>query len=92
MLSHSFNRFYVDTKFILPTMDDLKPSPINYDKEWMIMKTKRSNKHKRLITYCMKLRPYMAFYKMQINMHNKTAHHILKNEVDSILPKFPEGR
>ena len=25
---------------------------------------------------------------MQINAHNKTAHHILKNEVDLILPKF----
>ena len=34
----------------------------------------------------------MAFCKMQINMHIKTAHHILKNEVDLILPKFPEGR
>ena len=38
-----------------------------------------------------KLRPYMAFYKMQINACNKTAHHILNNEVDLILPKFPEG-
>ena len=34
----------------------------------------------------------MQFYKMQINAHNKTAHHILKNEIDLILPKFPEGR
>ena len=34
----------------------------------------------------------MAFYKMQINTCNKTAHHILKNEVDLILLKFPEGR
>ena len=34
----------------------------------------------------------MAFYKMQINECNKTAHHILKNEVDLILTKFPEGR
>ena len=32
----------------------------------------------------------MAFYKMQINSHNITAHHILKNEVDLILPKFYE--
>ena len=30
----------------------------------------------------------MAFYKMQINAHNATAHPILKNEVDLILPKF----
>ena len=34
----------------------------------------------------------MSFYKMQINAYNKTAHHILKNDVDLILPKFPEGR
>ena len=31
------------------------------------------------------------FYKMQINVCNRNAHHILKNEVDLILPKFPEG-
>ena len=29
---------------------------------------------------------------MQTNAHNKTAHLILKNEVDFILPKFLEGR
>ena len=33
MLAHSFDRFYVITKFILPTLDDLKLSPIRYDKE-----------------------------------------------------------
>ena len=33
----------------------------------------------------------MAFHKMQIKAHNATAHHILKNEVDLILPKFYEG-
>ena len=34
----------------------------------------------------------MLFIKCKINAHNKTVHHILKNEVDLILPKFPEGR
>ena len=34
-----------------------------------------------LITYCIKLRPYMFFYKMQINACNKTTHHILKDGV-----------
>ena len=34
----------------------------------------------------------MAFYKMQIKACNNTAHHILKNEVDLILPKFYEGQ
>ena len=38
------------------------------------------------------LRPYTAFYKMQINTCNKSACHILKNKVDLILPKFSEGR
>ena len=30
----------------------------------------------------------MASYKIQIKACNATAHHILKNEVDLILPKF----
>ena len=30
----------------------------------------------------------MALYRMQISTHNLTAHKILKNEVDLILPKF----
>ena len=34
----------------------------------------------------------MAFYKMQIKVHNGTAHHILKNEVNLILPKFYKGQ
>ena len=34
----------------------------------------------------------MAFYKMQIKACNTMAHHILKNEVDLILPKFYEGQ
>ena len=33
MLAYSFDRFYVVTKFILPTLDDLKLSPIRYDKD-----------------------------------------------------------
>ena len=32
-LTHSFDRFYVVTKFILPTLDDLKLSPIGYDND-----------------------------------------------------------
>ena len=31
MLAHSFDRFYVVTKFILPTIGDLKFSKLNYD-------------------------------------------------------------
>ena len=70
-------------------MDDLKLSPINYDKDCKYLNNLDHNDNeqiktniKDLITYCVKLRPYMAFYKMQINACNKTAHHVLKNETD----------
>ena len=46
---------------------------------------------KDLLLYCFKERPYMVFYKMQIKAHNNTTHHILENEVDLIIPKFPIG-
>ena len=92
MFAHSFDRCYVVTRFILPMMDDLKLSPINYGKDCEDGNEKIKTNIKDLITYCIKLRPYMAFYKMQINACDKTAHHILRNEVALILPKFPEGR
>ena len=67
MLAHLFNRFYVVTKFILPMMDDLILSPINYDKECKYLENLDDNDNeeikahiKDLITYCIKLRPYMA--------------------------------
>ena len=99
MLAHSFDRFYVVTKFILPIVDDLKLSPVKYNKEcnYLHKLDDRDNNQVKenigdLPSYCAKLRPYMAFYQMQINACNKTAHHILKNEVDLILPEFPKGR
>ena len=87
MLTHSFDRYYVVTKFILPMMDDLKLSLINYDKDCKYLNNLDDNDDeqiktniKDLITYCAKLRPCMTFYKMQINTCNKAAYHILKNE------------
>ena len=71
MLAHSFDRFYVVTKIILPMMDDLKLSPIYYDKECKYLNDLDDNDNKEikacikdLIIYCIKLRPYLAFYKM----------------------------
>ena len=89
MLAHSFDRFYVVTKFALPTLDHLKLSPIKYDKECKYIQKlgdqdseQIKQKIKDLLLYCANLRPYMAFYKMKIKACNATAHHILKNEVD----------
>ena len=95
MLAHSFDRFYVITKFILPTLE-LKLSPIKYYKECNYLQHLDNQNNDQvkenirdLLSYCAKLRPYMAFHKLQFKAHNKTAHHILKNEVDLMLPKFP---
>ena len=75
MLAHSFDRFYVVTKFILPTLDDLKLSPIKYDRECKYLHNldDQDNEQirqniKDLLLYCSKLRPYMSFYKMQIKL------------------------
>ena len=97
MLGHSFDRVYVVTKFILPTLDDLKMSPIENNKDCKYIRKLDDQNYENikqnirdLLLYCAKLRPYITFYKMQINSHNIAVHHILKNEVDLILPKFYE--
>ena len=86
MLAHSFDRFYVVTKFILPTLDDLTLSPIGNDKECKYIQDldDQNNEQikqniKDLLLYCNKLRPFLASYKMQIKACNATEHHILKN-------------
>ena len=80
-------------------MNDLKLPPIKYDKECKYihdLDDKDSEQTKEnirdLLSYCAKLRLYMSFYKIQINAHNKTAHHILKNGVALILPRFLKNR
>ena len=97
MLAHSFDRFFVVTKCILPMMDNLKLSPVKYNKECNYLHNLDDQDNDQikenirdLLSYCAKVRQYMVFYKMQIKAHNNTTHHILKNEVDLILPKFPE--
>ena len=38
MLAHSFDRFYVATKFILPPVNNLKFSPIDFDEKCKYLK------------------------------------------------------
>ena len=99
MFAHSFDRFYVSKRFVLPTLDDLKLCPIVYNKECQYLRNLDDENDDRikqnikdLLFYCAKIRPFMSLYKLQISAHNLTAHKILKNEVDLILPKFQEER
>ena len=73
----------------------MKLSPIRYDKECNYLRNLNDEDNdqikeniKDLLFYCSKLKPFMVLYKMQISAHNLTAHKILKNKVDLILPKF----
>ena len=95
MLAHSFNKFYVIAKFILPTTSDISFSKFNFkDNGEYLRKNGKGYNHRisDLIDYCRKIKPYAHFYKQQIESLNNTAHHILENKIDIVLPKFPENR
>ena len=92
MLAYSFDRFYVITKFILPSIKDFKFSKLkNYDSTCAYLDEKNigTAEDKKyildLLAYCKKIRPYVDYYKKQIKSYNNTVHHILKNEIDLIL-------
>ena len=42
-----------------------------------------------LISYCRKIKQYVDYHKQQIKSYNGTAHHVLKNGIDLILPQLP---
>ena len=90
MLVHSFDGFYVITKFILPSIKDLKFSKLHYDSTFAYLQEKNgcTAEDKKylldLLAYCRKIIPYVAYYKQQIKSCNDTVHYILKNEIDLI--------
>ena len=93
MLVHSFDRFYVVTKFMLPMIGDIKFSKLNFDHTCTYMKKEYApNTDSRkylteLRTYCNKIKPFVSYYSKLINSYNKTAHNILQNEIRLLLPQ-----
>ena len=91
MLGHSFDRFYVVTKFILPTTGDLKFSKLDFDYTCMYMKkgyAPNTDSRKYLLelkTYCNKIKPFTTYYSKLIQSYNKTTHNILENEISLLL-------
>ena len=51
IVAHLFDIFYVVTKCILPTMDDLKLSPINYDGECKYLENLDDNNNEEIKTH-----------------------------------------
>ena len=89
---HSFYIFYVVTKFILPSIGDLKFSNLNYDNMSAYLENKNAqNTETRkymldLRTFCKKIEPFVVYYKRLIKSYNNTLHIILENEISLLLP------
>ena len=76
MFAHSFGRFYMVTKFILPFIGDLNFSQLNYDNTCTYLDNKNmcdtdSKKHMLdLVTFCKKIEPFVLYYKRLIKSYN----------------------
>ena len=94
MLSHSFDRFYIVTKFELPKTKDLKLATFGFDFECSYANhtSTSTTNYARLMNYCMKITPYAQLYQRQIQYYNKTAYNTLANDIGKILPKFPTDK
>ena len=98
MLAHSFDRFYVVIKFILPTINDLKFSTINFDETYEYLQEKNGcNREAKeyisdLRVYCKKIVPFIHYYREQISSFNCKVHYILMNEISLILLNLPKIR
>ena len=92
MLLHSFHRFCVVTKFMLPMIGDIKLSKLNFDHTCAYMKKEYApNTDSRkylteLRTYFNKIKPFVSYYGKLINSYNKTTHNVLQNEIRLLLP------
>ena len=82
----------------MPTIEDLKFSPIDFDSECNYLNVDL-DRHRYPIHYlpnienlCTKIVPFVYFYKKQIDSYNKTVHDILMNEIPLILPNFPKNK
>ena len=79
MLSHPFDRFYVVTKFILPTIDDLKLLPVDFDSEcsYLNVDLSRFRYPIQYIPYirnfCKKIVLFIDYYKKQIDYYKSNS-------------------
>ena len=98
MLAHSFDRFYIVTKFMLPSMGDIKFSNLNFDHSYAYMKNKYapnidSSKYlAELKTCCNKIKPFVSHYSNLIKSFNDTVYNILENEIKLLLSQIPRQK
>ena len=71
LLYHSFDRFYVVTKFDIPKIEDLKLATFTFDLTCEHLNNPKSYIHWYL-KHCQKIASYVRFYQKQIEYYNKT--------------------
>ena len=91
MLSHSFDRFYIVTKFELPKTKDLRLAMFDFKCSYANHTSSNTNYAKHL-KYCMKIAPYTRLYQRQVKYYNWTAYDTLTNDIGKILAKFPTDK
>ena len=92
MLSLSFDRFYIVTKFELPKMKDLRLTTFKFYFEcsYLAANSSGTNTHYiKHLKYCMKIALYAQLYQRQIQYYNHTAYDTLTNDIEKTLPNFP---
>ena len=72
MLSHSFDRFYVGTKFEIPK---IKLTTFTFDLTCDHLNNPKSYIH-WFLKHCQKISSYVRFYQKPIEYYNKTAYNI----------------
>ena len=94
MLAHLFDRFCMVTKFILPSIGDLKFPTLNFDNKCTYLDNRNmcsseSKKHMLdLMTFCKNIEPFVLYYKRLITSYINTAHNILDREINLMLPQI----
>ena len=98
MLTHSFDRFYIITKFILPSIGDIKFSNLTFDDSCSYMSkeytpnTDASKFLKELKRYCTKIKPIVSYYSKLIKSYNNTVQDLLENKIKPFLPTKPRQK
>ena len=98
MLMHSFDRFYIITKFILLSIGDIRFSHLTFDDSCSYMNKEYapnmdSSKYlKELKRYCHKLKPFISYYSKLIKSYNSTVYDLLENKIKPLLPNTPRDK
>ena len=85
MLAHSFDRFYVVTKFEMPKIEDLKLTTFTFDFACRHLMSDKPFMQKYL-KHCQRIVPYIRLYQKQVQYYNQTTYNILQYEINLILP------